>query len=160
MARKAFAVATALIAGLLWAPSLRAEDAAPAPVADDPGLKLTNVVVYVDDQDEALRWYTEKLGLEKRVDQKFGEGQRWLTVAAKGTDLELTLQKAKAGAKQTLGADNRWVFSAKDCQKTYETLKARGVNFLSPPKSQPWGVQGVFQDPFGNEFFLVCPPQG
>jgi len=155
MSRKALAMAAALAAGFLWVPSVQAEE-----MATGPGLKLTNVVVYVDDQDEALRWYTEKLGLEKRVDQKFGEGERWLTVAAKGTDLELTLQKAKPGDKQTLGPGNRWVFSTDDCQKAYETLKARGVEFAAPPKSQPWGVQAVFKDPFGNQFYLVGNPQG
>jgi predicted enzyme related to lactoylglutathione lyase len=159
MSRKALAVATALVAGFLSLRSVQAQEAKPE-MAAGPGLKLTNVVVYVDDQDEALRWYTEKLGLEKRADQKFGEGERWLTVAAKGTDLELTLQKAKAGAKQTLGPSNRWVFSTPDCHQAYETLKARGINFLSPPKNQPWGVQAVFQDPFGNEFYLVGNPQG
>lgn len=159
MSRKALAVATALVAGFLWVPSVHAEEAKPGTAAG-PDLKLTNVVVYVDDQDEALRWYTEKLGLEKRVDEKFGEGERWLTVAAKGTDLELTLQKAKAGDKHILGPNNRWVFSTDDCQKAYETLKARGINFVSPPKSQPWGVQAVFQDPYGNEFYLMGNPQG
>ena len=159
MSRKALIVATALAAALQWAPpAAQAEDA--KPVGDVPALKLTNVVVQVDDQEEALRWYTEKLGLEKRVDEKFGEGERWLTVAAKGTDLELTLQKATPGAKQTLSANGRWVFSTDDCQKAYEALLARGVKFVAPPKSQPWGVQAVFQDPFGNEFFLVGNPQG
>jgi predicted enzyme related to lactoylglutathione lyase len=154
--KKTLVLVLGLVMALLGAQGSRGEDGAAAA----PGLKLTNVVVLVGDQEEALRWYTEKLGLEKRVDESYGEGERWVTVAAKGSDLELTLQKAPAGAKGNIAGSTRWVFSTDDCQKAYETLSARGVKFLSPPKSQPWGVQAVFTDPYGNEFFLVGSPKG
>lgn len=119
------------------------------------GLKLTNVIVPVDDYDAALAFYIGKLGLEKRVDEQYGEGERWLTVAAKGSDLELTLQKAAPDKKHAVSG---WVFSTDDCQKSYESMKAQGVKFVETPKSQPWGVQALFEDPFGNRFFLVSPP--
>lgn len=128
---------------------------------------LARVTILVRDQDEALRFYTDKLGLEKRADVTFGPGMRWLTVAAKGQkDPEIVLLKPEASmhgeapAKQLLervGQGTAWVFFTDDCRKTHETLRSRGVNFLNPPREQPYGVEAVFEDLYGNTFSLLEP---
>ena len=130
---------------------------------------LNHVTILVKEYDEALRFYTEVLGLEKRMDAQFGPA-RWVTVAPKGkSNLEIVLQKPEAsmhgetGAKAMegrIGQNTTWVFGTDDCHKTYDELRAKGVQFTSPPSEQPWGVQAVFQDLYGNSFALVQQVQG
>jgi predicted enzyme related to lactoylglutathione lyase len=129
--------------------------------------QLAMIPVLVEDQDEALHFYTEKLGLEKRTDQAFGPGMRWLTVAPKGQKKpEIALAKPDAsvlGEERTrelmerIGQGPLWVFGTDDCHKTYEVLQARGVKFLSAPTKQLHGVEAVFEDPYGNKFSLLEP---
>jgi predicted enzyme related to lactoylglutathione lyase len=130
-------------------------------------MKIGMVTILVRDYDEALKFYTERLGFEKKMDEKFGPGARWLSVALPGQDLQIVLQKpepsmhGEARAKKMfdlIGQSPTWVISTDDCRKTYEVLKARGVNFSDPPKEQPWGTQAVFQDLYGNSFALVNRP--
>jgi catechol 2,3-dioxygenase-like lactoylglutathione lyase family enzyme len=125
--------------------------------------KLAVVTILVRDQDEALRFYTEKLGLEKLDDMTFGEGgDRWLTVTApKQKDVQIFLQKADSFGVQlmdSVGKAPAWAFNTDDCRGDYEALKARGVNFLSEPKEQPWGIEATFEDLYGNKFSIVEEP--
>jgi catechol 2,3-dioxygenase-like lactoylglutathione lyase family enzyme len=127
--------------------------------------QLTIISVLVKDQDEALRFYTERLGLEKRVDINYGPGLRLLTVAPQGQKKpEIALAKPDAalhGEERTrelmerVGQGRPWVFDTDDCRKTYELLLARGVKFVSAPKDQLYGVEAVFEDPYGNTFVLL-----
>jgi len=127
--------------------------------------ELNHVTILVKEYDEALRFYTEVLGLEKRMDAQFGPGARWVTVAPKGHNgLEIVLQKpepgmhGESGAKamaERIGQNTTWAFGTDDCHKTHQELTAKGVKFTSPPKEMPWGVQAVFQDLYGNTFALV-----
>jgi predicted enzyme related to lactoylglutathione lyase len=129
--------------------------------------KLTHVTILVRDQDEALRWYSEKLGFEKRADEIFGPGSRWLTVGPKGQkDLEIVLQKPDPAMhgkelanklQKRIGQGIIWVLHTDNCRKDYETLQSRGVKFVSPPEEMPWGVSAVFEDLYGNPFNLVEP---
>lgn len=128
--------------------------------------RLARVTIYVRDEDEALRFYTEKLGLEKRADMPFGPGMRWLTVAPRDQkELEIVLQKPGGWQGEELqkkllervGQGTTWVFYADDCRQTYETLRSRGVNFLSQPQEQPYGVEAIFEDLYGNVFSLLEP---
>ena len=80
--------------------------------------KLTHVSVVVADYDEALAWYTEKLGLEPRMDSSFGEGTRFVTVAAPGQDVEIVLHKPFGGSDQQPGGNGGFVFSSDDCRRT------------------------------------------
>jgi predicted enzyme related to lactoylglutathione lyase len=128
---------------------------------------LTVISVLVKDQDEALHFYTEKLGLEKRADISFGPGLRFLTVAPRGQQKpEIALAQPDAerhGAEHIreltrhIGQGAPWVFDTEDCRKTYETLLARGVKFVSAPTKQLYGVEAVFEDPYGNIFALLEP---
>ncbi|MDT5063608.1 MAG: hypothetical protein QOH63_4067 [Acidobacteriota bacterium] len=124
--------------------------------------KLAVVTILVRDQDEALRFYTEKLGLEKMDDMSFGEGNRWLTVTGpKQKDVQIFLQKADSFGIDLMDAVGRapsWAFNTDNCRETYETLKGRGVKFVSEPKEQPWGIEATFEDLYGNKFSIVEEP--
>ena len=127
-------------------------------------IRLGNVTILVRDYDEALKFYTEVLGFEKRSDQKFGPGARWVTVAAPGQEIQIVLQKpepsmhGEEGARkmaERIGQNPTWVLATDDCGKTYELYSSRGVKFSEPPKEMPWGTQAVFKDLYGNSYALV-----
>lgn len=125
------------------------------------------VSVLVNDQDEALQFYTEKLGLEKRIDISYGPGMRWVTVAPKGQlRPEIALAKPDATlhnaayikeSKERTGHGIAWMFDTDDCRHSYETLRTRGVVFITTPTKQLYGVEAVFTDPYGNIFSLLEP---
>ena len=130
--------------------------------------RLSHATIYVTNQDEAYKFYVEKLGFEVRTDATMGNGFRWLTVSPKEQpDLEIALMEPKGGmmldeetAKQIRalvekGALGACAFDTDDCQATYEELKSRGVEFLSPPTERPYGIESVFKDCFGNWFSLT-----
>ncbi len=105
-------------------------------------LKLGCVTILMRDYDEALRFYTEILGFEKLADEKFGPGARWVTVAPRGQDIQIVLQKPepamhgeeRAGKlTERIGQGTTWVLRTNDCRKTHEELQARGVKFTSSP---------------------------
>jgi catechol 2,3-dioxygenase-like lactoylglutathione lyase family enzyme len=128
--------------------------------------QLTNVQVWVHDQDEALAFYTEKLGLELREDVTVPEmgNFRWLSVGAPGQpDIAITLMavpgppvfddetRAKILELMAKGAASGLFFSTDNCQATYEELKSRGVEFQQEPTEQPYGIDAGFRDPSGNQ---------
>ena len=127
--------------------------------------KLSLVTILVRDQEEALQWFTEKLGLKKIQDASFGQGARWLVVAPnEQADFGIVLQKpdpSEHGAERALmkteqiGKGTTWVFKADNLDETYATLIGRGVKFLSPPKPLPWGRQAIFEDLYGNQYALM-----
>ena len=149
--------------------------------------QLAVIPILVADQDEALRFFTEKLELEKRADIMYGPGLRWLTVAPRGQkkpeialakpDLSLPGIQNNGGGGERMSSGTQWsrhsdaggervgrlsqyitcVFATDDCYKTYHTLLARGVTFLSPPTKNVHGTEAVFEDPYGNLFSLLEP---
>lgn len=121
--------------------------------------KLHHITIFVRDYDEALNWFTNKLGFAKVEDRAFGE-ERWLVVAPENPkDFGIVL--AKPGKDATpkdlarIGATKDWVFETEDCQKAFETLQARGVHFTQTPQKMPWGTQAIFEDLYGDEFVLL-----
>jgi catechol 2,3-dioxygenase-like lactoylglutathione lyase family enzyme len=143
--------------------------------------KMSHATIYVLDQDVAKDFYVGKLGFEVKVDASLPTGFRWLTVAPKGQpDLEIILMKVGSGTNfikmegggpgksdredvDTMaalikkGLFNAGAFETADCRKTYEELKAKGVEFVSEPRDQFYGVEAVFKDPFGNWFSMSQP---
>ncbi|MBM3811918.1 MAG: lactoylglutathione lyase [Acidimicrobiia bacterium] len=116
---------------------------------------LAKVTILVHDQDEALKFYTEMLGMEKRFDQT-ANGMRFLTVAPKGQPLpELILLKADSDKQHLVGKNPTWVIDTDDCRKAYAILKNRGVKFLTEPAVASYGIQATFADLYGNPFALV-----
>ena len=128
--------------------------------------KLLNVVVVVRDQEKAVDFYTRALGLEKRTDFTPPGGSRWVTVAPKGQDIEISLFQAgsvsdpKDPANQVQpGKGPQWAFRTSDCRKDFEEMKSRGVKFNEEqPAQYPWGVLATFRDPDGNPFSLLQQP--
>ena len=127
--------------------------------------KVTHVPLLVKNQDEALKWFTEKLGFVVRSDLPFpgGEG-RWLTIAPSDQqDLEIVLQPPEWGLgddesrKEVIGRTPGWVIATDDCRGDYELFQSRGVKFRSPPEDLPWGVSAVFEDLYGNSHNLLQP---
>ena len=125
--------------------------------------------IYVLDQDEAIDFYVGKLGLEISADFDLGF-MRWLTVNVPGnSDHHILLQKpgppmmtdevaAQIRDLVTKGAMGlSLILTTDDCVKTYEELKAKGVEFLEEPTEQPYGIDCGFRDPFGNEGRITQP---
>jgi catechol 2,3-dioxygenase-like lactoylglutathione lyase family enzyme len=133
---------------------------------------LTNVQVWVHDQDEALAFYTEKLGMELREDVTVPEmgNFRWLTVGVPGQpDIAITLMavpgapvfddqtREQITALMAKGAAGGLFFSTDDVKGTYEELKKRGVEFQQEPTEQPYGIDAGFRDPSGNSARMMQP---
>ena len=132
--------------------------------------QLTTVQVWVHDQDEALAFYTEKLGLELRDDVTVPElgNFRWLTVGVPGQDdVAITLMavpgppvfdaetQAQIKALMAKGASGGLFFATDDCRASYEELKGRGVEFQQEPTEQPYGIDAGLRDPSGNQMRMV-----
>lgn len=120
---------------------------------------IHSATVLVSDQDRALAFYTDVLGWEKREDNPFEGGGRWLTVAPSGAKTTLVLgQPELMGQPRPDGSERHTGISliAGDVQATYDALKARGVTFTQAPERMPWGALATwFSDPDGNTFFLT-----
>jgi uncharacterized glyoxalase superfamily protein PhnB len=114
--------------------------------------KVSTITIAVKDEKEALRWFTETLGFEKRLDLS-GPGLRWLTVAPRNQkEVEFLLA---TWFPDHVGKNATCVVDTRDCRKTYEELKRRGVKFKQEPQARPYGVEAVFQDLYGNTYALV-----
>jgi predicted enzyme related to lactoylglutathione lyase len=133
-------------------------------------IKIANAHLWVNDQDEALEFYTQKLGMEVRIDATMPElgNFRWLTVGPAGQpdvsivlmgipgppvmDVETADQVRSLMAKGFAGT----VFlTTDDCQASYEELKGRGVEFTEPPEDRPYGIDSGFRDPSGNSIRIT-----
>jgi predicted enzyme related to lactoylglutathione lyase len=125
--------------------------------------------IFVLDQDRALDFYVGKLGLEVSGDMDLGF-MRWLTVRVPGDPgRDILLEKPgppamdDATAEQvreliSKGASGFTVgFATADCRTTYETLKARGVEFTQEPTEHFYGIDIGLRDPFGNHIRIVQP---
>jgi catechol 2,3-dioxygenase-like lactoylglutathione lyase family enzyme len=114
--------------------------------------------IYVDDQDQAERFYTEVLGFQVKTSAPYGPQERWLSVVAPeepdGVELVLHLADASARAFQQASRERgRPVLSLRtdDCQGEAERLKARGVVFVTEPSRRGYGgIDAVFADSCGN----------
>ena len=115
--------------------------------------QLTTTQVWVHDQDEALAFYTEKLGLELREDVTVPEmgNFRWLTVGVPGPPVFDAETREQILALVAKGAANGLFFASEDVKATYEELKGRGVEFQGEPTEQPYGVDVGFRDTSGNQ---------
>jgi predicted enzyme related to lactoylglutathione lyase len=133
-------------------------------------IKLANAQLWVDNQDEALDFYTKKIGWEVRVDATVPElgNFRWLTVGPPGQpDVSVVLMAipgppvmdAETAAQvrdlMSKGFAGTVFLTTDDCQASYEELKARGVEFTEAPEERPYGVDSGFRDPSGNNIRLT-----
>ncbi|MFC9896662.1 VOC family protein [Nocardia sp. NPDC127579] len=133
---------------------------------------ITNVslvTVYVNDQTAAKQWYIDKLGFVETADVTMGDnGFRWVTVAqpdhpelnvtlmVPGPPLDDNLAEAVRRALAN-GTHGSLGLNTEDCQKAYEELTAKGVEFVQPPAERPYGTEAVLRDNSGNWLVLVQP---
>src|SRR5215216_6050193 len=132
--------------------------------------KIASAQLWVHDQDEALAFYTEKLGMEVRVDVTLPEmgDFRWLTVGpAQQTDISILLMAIpvpplfdaetheQVRSLMAKGAAGTIFLETDDCRAEYERLKGRGVEFVDAPEERPYGIDSSFRDPSGNHIRLT-----
>ena len=118
-------------------------------------IKLTSI--YVDDQDKALRFYTDVLGFVKQADVSQGP-YRWLTVVSadepEGSALQLALNDNPAAKayQQAIFQQNQPAanFYSDDVEADFERIKGRGAEFTTPPTKAPWGSMAILEDTCGN----------
>jgi uncharacterized glyoxalase superfamily protein PhnB len=137
-------------------------------------IKIANGQVWVHDQDEALDFWTNKVGFEVRSDISMPElgDFRWLTVGAPGQDFSLALMaipgppvmdedtKKKVEELMAKGFAGTVFLTTDDVQAAYEELKGRGVEFTEAPAERPYGIDSEFRDPSGNAYRLGKPTVG
>ena len=119
------------------------------------GVMITHVKfvsIPTTDQDRALAFYTEKLGFKLVTDQPFGDAQRWIELRVAASETRFVLFTMDNGPKP--GSPFNGALACDNVERTYEELKAKGVEFSGPPQTQPWGTFTTFKDPDGNEFVL------
>ena len=104
-------------------------------------------------QDVALAFYTDKLGFKIVTDQPMSEKQRWIELRVGQSDSRGVLFTPD-GHEDRIGTFFNGAFACDNVEKTYDALVARGVEFTSAPKKEPWGTFATFKDPDGNQFVL------
>ena len=110
-------------------------------------MKISHITLLFKDFDEAVAFYVEKMGFQKRQDTKLWGDMRWITVSPRNqTDLELTFVKADTEEKlKALGkqAGDHVVFTLEtdDCKRDYEAMKTKGIKFFGEPTKQMWGTK-------------------
>jgi predicted enzyme related to lactoylglutathione lyase len=133
-------------------------------------IRIANAQLWVNDQDEALAFYTQKLGMVTRADVTLPEMDnfRWLTVGpADQPDIAIALMPvpgpplvdADTGEQvrqvMSKGLAGTIFLTTDDCYASYEDLKGRGVEFVETPEERPYGIDAGFRDPSGNHIRLT-----
>jgi lactoylglutathione lyase len=118
--------------------------------------RIKTVAVYVEDQERAVAFYTDKLGFEVRRKEQMGPNAYWIELAPPGAQACVLLYP------RAMMADWREkrasvMFACPDAEASYCDLSERGVPFKHPPSRMPWGVFATFVDPDGNEFLMTSP---
>jgi uncharacterized glyoxalase superfamily protein PhnB len=133
-------------------------------------MRIATTQLWVHDQEEALAFYTQKLGFEVRMDATLPEmgDFRWLTVGPAGQpEIDIVLMAipgppvletdtvAQVQALMAKGLAGTVFLATDDCRADYETLSARGVEFVETPEERPYGIDAGFRDPSGNHLRLT-----
>lgn len=133
-------------------------------------IRIASAQLWTRDQDEALAFYTEKVGMEVKADVKMPElgNFRWLTVGPPGQDDVSIVLMAIPGppifeqetvdqirALMDKGVASTVFLTTDDCRASYEELKGRGVEFMEEPEERPYGIDAGFRDPSGNHLRLT-----
>jgi predicted enzyme related to lactoylglutathione lyase len=133
-------------------------------------IRIANAQIWVHDQDEALAFYTDKVGLEVRADVTVPElgNFRWLTVGPAGqSDISIVLMAIpgppvmdadtaeQVRALMAKGFAGTIFLTTDDVHSSYEELKGRGVDFIEQPEERPYGIDSAFRDPSGNHIRLT-----
>ena len=137
-------------------------------------IKIANAQLWVHDQDEALAFYTQKLGFEVQSDVTLAEmgDFRWLAVGPAGQDVSIVLMAIpgqpvmdsetgdQVRALMAKGFAGTVFLTTDDCRASYEEFKGRGVEFVEEPEERPYGIDSGFRDPSGNHLRLTQIREG
>ena len=115
------------------------------------GIKFVSIPV--SNQDESLKFFTEKLGFKVATDQPFNGKQRWIELLIPGAETGLVLFTPD-GHEDRIGGFQPISFQCDDAMATGAALKAKGVAFAQDPKKEHWGTAAIFKAPDGNQFVL------
>ncbi|MEO0563307.1 MAG: VOC family protein [Chloroflexota bacterium] len=109
--------------------------------------------VFVQDQDDAITFYRDVLGMQVKIDTMMGEHFRWIEVMPEGAQTSIALLAPFNG--ESVGVNTGMIFDTADVKAVYDSWKDK-VNFVQAPETQPWGgVQARFADPDGNVFGIA-----
>ena len=112
----------------------------------------------VEDQDKAIEFYVELVGLELRQDEDYGDGRRWVEIAPSGSQTKLTLKTPEMFGREEaihrralIGSSPQVTFLVDDCMELYRNLRKEGVSFDDEPTRRAWGTSVTARDPTGNQ---------
>ena len=119
------------------------------------------ITVVVRNYDDAIAFYTDKVGFELIEDTDLGDGKRWVIVGPKGaTETRILLAQAR-GERQTCvigdqtGGRVGFFLNSDDFARDHERMTKAGVHFLEAPRNEPYGTVAVFEDLYGNKWDLI-----
>jgi catechol 2,3-dioxygenase-like lactoylglutathione lyase family enzyme len=121
------------------------------------------IAILVREYDEAIRFYTDKLGFELLEDTDLGNEKRWVRVAPPGGGSAQLLLARAVNAEQTSRVGNQtggrvfYFVETDDLERDYRLMSDRGVTFMEPPRHEPYGKVAVFVDLYGNKADLIEP---
>lgn len=121
---------------------------------------LGGLSLLVRDYDEAISYYTQKLGFELLQDTDLGAGKRWVQVAPRGSECRLLLAQARSESElralgQQAGGRVFLFLHTDDFERDYQRMLGQGVKFLEAPRSEVYGKVVVFEDLYGNQWDLI-----
>jgi catechol 2,3-dioxygenase-like lactoylglutathione lyase family enzyme len=129
---------------------------------------MTHVMLFVKDYNEALDFYTNKLGFVKIADVSLAPGWRFLSVAPKGQGTEIILHVPNAAMQgeaeaqrqaKLIGKIPSLMFKVDDCKKTCDELRSKGVMISKEPEKAPFGIQALIVDLYGNPLWIIEHPR-
>jgi len=121
---------------------------------------ISHITVYVEDQEDALNWYRDKLGFEVCMDNSdVVPDLRWLTVCPAGNKATqfVLLGARNDDEKSRIGQNLMTVLSTNDCRADLARLSAMDVDVVKAPAEVPWGISAIIRDLYGNPYNLVGP---
>lgn len=124
-------------------------------------MKIAQLTYLVRDYDEAIRWFTDKLGFILKEDSKLSDTKRWVVVAPPGENGAALLLAKAEGDKQKAavgGQSGGRVFlfmQTDDFDRDYKAMSSRGVRFLETPRTESYGKVAVFEDLYGIKWDLI-----
>lgn len=125
--------------------------------------KIASIAIVVRDYDEAIAYYTQKLGFDLIENTAMGGGKRWVVVAPPGTTGTRLLFARAANPEQESHIGNQtggrvFLFlHTDDFWRDYNAYKERGVAFEEEPRQEPFGTVAVFADLYGNRWDMIGP---
>jgi catechol 2,3-dioxygenase-like lactoylglutathione lyase family enzyme len=125
-------------------------------------MQIAAVSILVDDYDEAIAYYTDKLGFTLVEDRSLVPPKRWVRVAPSGGGAELLLARAATPRERARIGDQTggrvFLFlRTDDFWRDYQRMRERGVSFLEKPRQEPYGIVAVFEDLYDNRWDLIEP---